>query len=114
MRSAMNTAAKRTELVTVAEAMIDGKMNLIEGVRKITALRHDVENPDDEIFMPIRAIESETDHFPIGAARTQCAPDFLKRADEEMERYLAEAKADILAACKEIVRAYSRASLRSV
>lgn len=42
MRSAKDTAVKRTELVAVAEAMIEGKMNLIEGVRKITALRHDV------------------------------------------------------------------------
>jgi hypothetical protein len=42
------------------------------------------------------------------------APDYLKRADEEMERYLADAKADILAACREIVRAYSRGSLRPV
>jgi hypothetical protein len=100
--------AKRAELVAVATAMTAGEMNLIEGVRKITALRHDVENPDDEIFMPIRAIESETDHFPIGAARAHCAPDYLQRADEEMELYLADAKADILAACREIVRAYSR------
>jgi hypothetical protein len=108
MRSAKNTTDKRAELVAVATAMIDGTMNLIEGVRKITALRHDVGNPDDEIFMPIRAIESETDHFPVGAARTQCAPEYLERADEEMGRYLSDAKADILAACQEIVRAYSR------
>ena len=114
MRSARNTAAKRTELIAVAAAMIDGKMNLIEGVRKITALRHDVENPDDEIFMPIRAIESETDHFPIGPARAQYAPDYLKRADEEIERYLADAKDNILAACREIVRVYSRAPLELV
>lgn len=114
MHSPENTAAKRAELIAVAKAMTDGELNLIEGVRKITALQHHVENPDDEIFMPIRAIESETDHFPIGAARAHCAPDYLKRADEEMERYLADAKADILAACRQILRAYSRASLRRV
>lgn len=112
MRAANDTATKRTELVAVAEAMIEGKMDLIEGVRKITALRHDVENADDAVFMPIRAIESETDHFPVGVARAQYASDFLRRTDEEMERYLADAKADILTACKEIVRVYSRASLR--
>jgi len=114
MHSVRNVGAKRAELVAVATAMTAGEMNLIEGVRKITALRHDVENPDDEIFMPIRAIESETDHFPLGAARAQCAPDYLKRADEEMGRYLADAEADILAACREIGRAYSRASSRPV
>jgi hypothetical protein len=107
MGSAKDTGAKRAELIAVAAAMIDGKMSLIEGVRKITALRHAVGNPDDEIFMPILAIESETDHFPIGPARVQCAPDYLTGADAEMQRYLADAKDDILAACREIVRAYS-------
>lgn len=114
MRSPKNLGAKRAELIAVAEGMIDGKINLIEGVRKITALRHDVGNPDEKLFMPIRAIESETDHFPIGSARMQCAPDYLKQADEEMERYLTNTKDDILAACREIVRAYSRASLKSI
>ena len=108
MRFAKDTSAKRNELIAVATAMIDGKMNLIEGVRRITALRHDTENPNDQVFMPIRAVESETDHFPIGSVRARCAPDYLKRADQEMELYLAEAKDDILAACREIVRAYSR------
>lgn len=114
MNSPKNTGAKLAELVALATAMTAGEMNLIEGVRKITALRHYVENPDDEIFMAIRAIESETDHFPIGAARANCAPDYLKRADEEMERYLMDATADIHAACREILRTYSRASLRPV
>jgi hypothetical protein len=83
-------------------------MNLIEGTRKITALRHEVENPDGEIFMIIGAIESETDHFPLGSVRAQCAPEYLKRADEEMQRYLADAKDAILTACREIVSVYSR------
>jgi hypothetical protein len=107
-------SSKRTELVSVATAMINGEINLIEGIRKITALRHHVESPDGEIFIPIRAIESETDHFPLGRARMQCAPDYLKRADEEMERYVVDIKADIVVACREIVRAYSRAPLRSI
>lgn len=110
----VNKGEKRAELVDVATAMIDGKMHLLEGVRKITALRHEVENPDAEMFMPIRAVDSEADHFPVGDMRKQCAPEYLKRADEELSRYLADAKADILAACSEIVRAYSRAPLRSV
>ena len=94
--------------------MINGEINLIEGVRKLTALRHHGEGPGGEIFMAIRAIESETDHFPLGAARAQCAPDYLKRADEEMDRYVADAKDDILTACRELVRAYSRTPLRSI
>jgi hypothetical protein len=110
MHSTRKSAAKRAELVSVAEAMIVGKMDLIEGVRKITALRHEIGDGDDQVFVPIRAIESETDHFPVGAIRTQYTSDYLKRLDEEMTLYLADAKQDILGACREIVRMYSKVS----
>ena len=97
-------SSKRSELVAVASAMIGGDMNLIEGVRKIATLCHHVDDPDGEVFIPIRAIESETDHFPLGAARAQCSAEYLKRADDEMERYLADARGDVVVACQEIVR----------
>lgn len=102
-----NGESKREELVDVATAMIDGKMSLIEGTRKICSLRHAVEDRDNEIFLPIRAIESETDHFPLGLMRKNCSREYLERMDNEMQSYLAEAKDDILAACKNIVSFFS-------
>jgi len=108
--SSTTDMTKRNELITVAEAMVEEKMNLIEGVRKIAALRHHIENADDAMFMPIRAIESETDHFAIGAARAGYDPDYLKRLDEDMARYLLDAKQDILNACRGIVERYSRSA----
>lgn len=107
MNSLESTERKRSELTGVAAAMLDGQMHLIEGVRKICSLRHAIGDPDNEVFMPIRAIESETDHFPLGEIRTRCALEYLKRMDDEMQRYLADAKADILAACREIIRVFS-------
>lgn len=98
---------KRSELLAVASAMIDDRINLIEGVRKICAIRHSVGDPDNAAFMPIRAIDSETDHFPIGEARLGCAADYLQRVDAEMQGYLADAKSDILSACREIIRVFS-------
>lgn len=99
---------KRAELVLLATAMIEGRLNLIDGVRKIASIRHHVGDPENEVFVPIRAIESETDHFPLGQMRQQCADDYLRRMDEEMDRYLATAKDDIMEACKAIVRAFSQ------
>ncbi len=98
---------KRSELVAVATAMIEGRMHLIEGARRICALRHAVGQPENEVFMPIRAIESETDHFPLGEMRARCANDYLQRMDDEMNRYLDSARQDILSACKEIIRTFS-------
>lgn len=99
--------SKKAELIAVANTMLDGKMNLIEGVRKICSIRFAVGDPDNDVFMPMRAIDSETDHFPLGEMRSRCASDYLQRVDAEMERYLLDAKQDILDACKEIIRVFS-------
>jgi hypothetical protein len=97
----------RAAIVAVAQAMMAGQVNLIDGVRQITDLRHGLEDPDASVFFPIRAIASETDHFPIGPVRAHYARESLERIDAEMQRYLADAKNDILAACADIVRVYS-------
>lgn len=100
-------SARRYELVAVASGMLAGGVNLIEGMRRICALRCAIEDPENEVFLPIRAMESETDSFPLGAMRANCSEDYLKRADAAMESYLADARDDILQACREIVRTFS-------
>jgi len=100
-------SARRRELVAVASGILAGDVNLIEGMRRICALRFAIENPENEVFLPIRAMESETDSFPLGAMRSNCSQDYLKRADAEVEIYLADARDDILQACREIVRTFS-------
>lgn len=100
-------SAQRRELVAVASGMLAGVVNLIEGMRRICALRFAIEDPENDVLLPIRAMESETDSFPLGAMRSNCSEDYLKRADAEMESYLAGARDDILQACREIVRAFS-------
>jgi hypothetical protein len=99
--------SKRAELISVATSMLGGNINLIEGVRKICTLRHAVGDPDNEVFMPFRAIESETDHFPLGQMRECCAKDYLQRMDNEMQRYIVDAKNDILIACRKIIQIFS-------
>ena len=103
----MNSQSAGAELVATAETMLRGELQLIEGCRKICSLRHKVDNPESEVFLPIRGIESETDHFPLGRMREHCSPDYLAQADEQMNRYVADVREDILAACREIVRAFS-------
>jgi hypothetical protein len=103
----MNPGEKRAELVSTARAILDEDIHLIEGVRKICLLRHYVGDPGSEVFMPIRAIESETDHYPLGKVRSEYAQDFLGKLDAEMRCYLEDAKVDIFEACKEIIRVYS-------
>lgn len=96
-----------SELVAIATAMLEDRMHLIEGARKICEIRQSVEDPEAEVFMPIRGFESETDDFPLGEARAHCAADYLKQVDREMDEYIAEARQDVLSACRDLVRHFS-------
>ncbi len=88
--------------------MLDGEVNLLVGCRAIYRLQDEIDFPKNKAFALIEAIESETDHFPLGEMRIHCAPDYLERIDGEMERYLADAKEDILEACREIIRLFKK------
>ena len=99
--------SKVKEIVDVAASMIDGTVDLIEGCRRITALRYDAEISDDEIFDSIVAVESETDHFPLGTQREYCNNEYLTRVDEEKQNYLMATSRDIINICRQIIDKYS-------
>jgi hypothetical protein len=99
--------SQEDELVRVAQTMLEGKINLIEGARKICALRYEVNNPENDVFIPLVAVDSETDHYPLGKIRAYCAQEYLDRVDPEIEKYISEAREDILKACREIIRIFS-------
>ncbi len=97
----------RAELLNVARAMVVGRMHLIEGVRRLSALRYDVGNPDDEVFHPIIATDDDTLSFPLGGVRAHWSSEALERSDRELDEYLTSARKDILEACEKIIRKFS-------
>jgi hypothetical protein len=99
--------SKRDELLLVTYEMLTDKINLIEGVRRICSLRFLIDDPENQVFLSMRGIDSETDHFPIGDVRSRCSCDYLQRIDTEMIAFLAKAKPDILDACRDIIRMYN-------
>ncbi len=98
--------SKKREIVAVSKSILAGDMDMIEGVRKICALRTLLDKSEDEIFISIRAIDSETDHFPGPNQRNLWATESLQRLDSELNEYLASAGGDILEACREIIAAF--------
>ncbi len=52
------------------------------------------------------AVASETDHWPLEHARLNCAPDYLKRVDQEIEDYLSEMRPQIERVCAEVLRLF--------
>ncbi|PAU75815.1 hypothetical protein CK501_16490 [Halovibrio salipaludis] len=95
------------KIIEICTSMIDGEINLIEGCRKLVSLRHRTGEPENEIFSPLRAVDSETDHFPIGGMREYCSKEYLEVSDREVADYLDEVQPQIIEACKRIVDFYS-------
>ena len=90
----------------MATAMIEGRMHLVEGARKINRLRFEIDEPEHEVFKSIIVFEDDAEDFPIGALRAEYEPNYLRRLDEKMNKLIEDCKVDILAACEEILRVF--------
>lgn len=97
----------RSELVETASKMLDGELDLIEGCRRIVRLRFELDEPEDEIFLPLVGVESETDDLPIGNLRDELSSDALSSKDQEKANYLAKVKSNILDTCERIIAKFS-------
>ena len=99
---------KRDELITVANRVIVGEVPLLEGVRKIHNLSSLIEERDNPVFLRIRGIESQTDHYPVGEVRNQYNPDSLRKLDHDLEQYMASVREDIFDSCRKIIEIFEK------
>ncbi len=96
------------KMVEIAKSMINEDLNLIEGSREIHRLRFSADNPEDDVFNTFILTVSDTDDIPLGEnVRKNYGSDYLKEADEKMNRYLDHMKQGILESCQEIIKKYS-------
>jgi hypothetical protein len=103
-------ASQRRRVAEIADQMLGGKLGVIEGARLLSGLRHAVEVADnDPDFVVFVAIDSETDHLPVGGQRQLWNAEALKRKDSEIARAEAEAKEDSIEACRNLVRRFKAA-----
>ncbi|WP_143151683.1 hypothetical protein [Burkholderia ubonensis] len=60
----------RRQVVSTAQAMLDGQLSFLIGSRRLASLRHEANAAaDDTDFLVFVAIDSETDALPLGAPR---------------------------------------------
>ena len=90
------------QLADIARLVLGGEISVVEAVRAMSALRYRTGRPDDELFLPIIAIESDTDHFPLGAVREHYDATYMQRLDAELQAYLADVEEECMLLCKEI------------
>ena len=94
----------RRQVVSTAQAMLDGQLSFLIGSRRLAALRHEIDAAaDDADFLVFVAIDSETDALPLGVVRAHWDQGALTRLEpeiEEAERWAFNVGGD---ACKSLV-----------
>jgi hypothetical protein len=94
------------QALQVTQFALDGQMGIVETAHSLMSLLRsypDLVSQDD--FNLIRAIETETDHLPIGRVRALWHPDYLPAKDREIERCDKLWHDRMLPACERIRRA---------
>jgi hypothetical protein len=97
------------EVVTVATAILDGSVGIIEGARQLSALAHDVVDDwrADSDFVVFGALDSSTDHLPIGRVREYWDPVALVDRDREVKRIETDARPKIEQACRNLLQRFA-------
>jgi hypothetical protein len=99
----------RQQVVSTAQAMLDGKLSFLIGSRRLAALRHEIDMAtDDADFMVFVAIDSEIDALPLGTVREHWDQDALARLEpeiEEAEHWASTAGAD---ACRSLIARFDK------
>ncbi len=103
----------RQTLWHVAQGMLNGRIQLIEGCRSLVRLRSDAELPPSGAFDLVVSIESDTDDCPLGSIRAEYASELLERLDAKVQRILAKDTPILLEACRSIISQLELLQLRS-
>ena len=101
----------RRAAVETASAIISGEVSLIEGCVRLFSLSCGLvsdwrTDPDFRVF---GVVASDTDHLPTGSARSYWNVVALEREDVNIAQYEAQARAEVVLACQNIVARFAGA-----
>lgn len=94
-----------SEVVNLANGILEERIDIIEGCRRLSVLRHGIDGYNAE-FLPFRGVASETDDFPIGEERNTWSAEALARMDSEREAYAIQMRKPIMQACKKLIETF--------
>jgi hypothetical protein len=92
----------KLEIKNIAKEIVQGKVDLLKGIRKLHKLRYKVPEYQD-LLLPIVGIESETDIYPLDKERESCSPELLARLDSQKENYFSRVKPTIFGICEQLI-----------
>ena len=91
-------------LLTTAKAVHNATLGIVLGSREIARLVRALDLQDEQVARPFIAVDSETDHLPVGPERAHWSAEALAEKDTEIAEYESEARERILAAADDLVR----------
>lgn len=98
----------RQAIVALAKRIISGELDPVSGCRAIVQRQWDLSEVDrkNDDFAILAAIESETDHFPLGAARARWSQAALEEQDRTRVAYSERNAKYAVSACSRLVEAW--------
>ena len=86
----------------LARSILRGETGILEGCRSFVPFLSDLDinNSVKDVF---RAVDSESDHLPLGAVRIHWSPNSLVEKDKEAEAYAAKVRPMVIEACKLVI-----------
>lgn len=96
----------RRRVADIAEKMLSGDLDTISGVRQLNDLRASLPEAEDEIFIIIRSIESDTEDVPTGELRAITAHEYIERMDREMGEFLPKVQPQLDEVLRKLIERY--------
>jgi hypothetical protein len=94
------------KVVTAAQSILSGELGVIAGARQLCGLGHQIGADRDPDFTFFVAIESESDHLPIGEVRQHWNQEALRVKDEEIASFEAFYREQAFEICQRLIERY--------
>lgn len=91
------------KIVEICKEILKEKIGIIAGSRQLISLFAEKSNKDDFDLTLFIAIESETDHLPVGFERKNWNDEALNRKDIEISEYELARKNEVMFSCQNLV-----------
>lgn len=91
------------EIANVVRDILDGKLGIVVGARKLSRLRYKSQIETDQDILFFIGIDSETDGFPVGDVRRHWNAQALRVKDEELEQFESRVREKVFEACKRLL-----------
>lgn len=107
-------ALQRVEIIHTAKNILQGTMDITEGVRFLYNNWREAELPRETTeYLFIIGVEDDLDHIPKGEERKKYTAENLQKIDQEEEEILKFYKESLIEICNNIIEHYANGIDRS-